>query len=179
MNDFQMDIEIPMGVEAVSRLQSVKRWHMVDTTRTQTVAEHSMNVAMLAYYIAASAPELYFGSPERIMPAAMFHDIQEAFMGDIPTQTKKYLKGLDVLEDVLVPREFRYYPNPDHEMLVKICDLADGIHFIEKYGVDRVAVFAANGLRTAMVNKMVEAKAKWPERVHAHVNDKIQAYLYI
>jgi hypothetical protein len=49
------------GIETVMRLHSVKRWHMIDTTRIQTLAEHSANVALLAFYIARTAPRMFFG----------------------------------------------------------------------------------------------------------------------
>lgn len=48
------------ALESIMRIQAVKRWHMIDTTRTQNLAEHSANVAMLAMLIALSAPIEFF-----------------------------------------------------------------------------------------------------------------------
>lgn len=178
MDDFRVDTEIEAGIEAVTRFQSIKRWHMVDTTRTQSIAEHSANVALLAYHIAIFAPEGYFGSAAGVLAPALFHDLPEVFMGDIPTHTKKYLTGVKELEDRLTPVEFKYEADENVHLLIKLCDLADGIRFIEKYGVDRVAIFAMDGLRVQLKNKLLQARAAWPEHVYAVVDEKIATYLF-
>lgn len=175
--DFRVDPSVDAGIEAVARFQSIKRWHMVDTSRTQSIAEHSANVAALAYYIAMYAPGMYFGPAATILPAALFHDLAEVFIGDIPTHTKKYLSGAKELENMVLPREFQCVPPDDHRLLIKICDLADGIRFIEKYGVDRVAIFAMNGLNAQLENKFNEARSRWPEEVYQKVNNLITDYL--
>jgi len=178
MDDFFVDPSIESGIEAVTRFQSIKRWHMVDTCRQQSIAEHSANVALLAYHIATFAPDGYFGPAGLILAPALFHDLPEVFMGDIPTHTKKHLKGIDELEERLTPPEFRYIASERAHMLIKVCDLADGIRFIEKYGVDRVAVFAMQGLQEQLKKKFTEARAHWPEEVYHYVDDKIGTYLY-
>jgi hypothetical protein len=107
----------------------------------------------------------------------LFHDLPEVFCGDIPTHTKKYLTGLKELEARLTPPEYRYEADEKVHALVKLCDLADGIRFIERYGVDRVAIFATDGLRVQMSGKLLRARATWPMNVFEHVNDKIQTYV--
>lgn len=177
MDDFRVDVDIDPALEAVTRFQSIKRWHMIDTTRTQSIAEHSANVALLAYHISITAPEVYFGSASGVLGPALFHDLPEVFCGDIPTHTKKYLTGIKELEERLTPPQFRYEVDEKVRALVKLCDLADGIRFIERYGVDRVAIFATDGLRAQMSVKLLSARAAWPTHVFEHVNDKIQTYV--
>lgn len=177
MDDFRVDTDVAPGLEAVTRFQSIKRWHMIDTCRQQSIAEHSANVALLAYHIAIFAPGVYFGPAQGVLAPALFHDLPEVFMGDIPTHTKKHLKGITELEERLTPAEFRYEANDQVHLLIKLCDLADGIRFIEKYGVDRVAIFAMEGLHAQLNKKFVEARAQWPENVYEHVRDKIDLYL--
>jgi hypothetical protein len=178
MDDFRVDMSIDAGLEAVTRFQSIKRWHMVDTTRTQSIAEHSANVALLAYHISTTCPDGYFGSGEAILAPALFHDLPEVFMGDIPTHTKKHLTGIQQLEDLLTPPEFKYEASDQVHALVKLCDLADGIRFIERYGVDRVAIFATEGLRAQLKIRLTSARANWPEHVFNHVDDKISIYVH-
>lgn len=178
MDDFRVDTTIDAGLEAVTRFQSIKRWHMIDTTRTQSIAEHSANVALLAYHIAITSPEVYFGSGETVLAPALFHDLPEVFVGDIPTHTKKHLTGLIQLEDLLTPPEFKCDASDQVHALVKLCDLADGIRFIERYGVDRVAIFATEGLRVQLKARLVSARANWPEHVFNHVDDKISTYVH-
>lgn len=178
MDDFRVDTDIEPGIEAVTRFQSIRRWHMIDTTRSQSIGEHSANVALLAYHIAIYAPQGYFGSASSVLAPALFHDLPEVFMGDIPTHTKKYLTGVKELEERLTPVEFKYEADENVNLLIKLCDLADGIRFIEKYGVDRVAIFAMDGLRAQLDNKLLHARAIWPDHVYELVNNKIQTYLF-
>ncbi|CAB4120823.1 HD domain containing protein, partial [uncultured Caudovirales phage] len=92
------------SIEAVMRFHAVKRWHMIDTTRQQTLAEHSANVALLAYHIALHAPLMIFGGALAVSGMALLHDIDEVFTGDIPTHTKQHLIGLQELEDQNTPQ---------------------------------------------------------------------------
>lgn len=177
MDDFRVDVAFDPGLEAVTRFQSIRRWHMVDTTRAQSIAEHSANVALLAYHIAYKVPGGFFGDPCKVLAPGLMHDLPEVFMGDIPTHTKKYLSGVKELEGRLTPREYQYESTADIDMLVKICDLADGIRFVERFGVDRVAIFATEGLRHQLDVKLKQIRAKWPEEVWMMVEDTINDYL--
>lgn len=176
--------EMHAGIEAVMRLHSVKRWHMIDTTRTQTMAEHSANVAVLAGYIAATAPDIYFGPSSHLMSAGILHDIGEVFIGDIPTPTKKEVGGIDIMVKILEESVIPEPLNPKNHggqaawELIKICDLADGIRFIRLHGVDATAVHARSGLEKQLKSKWQEAYAKWPLPVCDHVHDLINFYAY-
>lgn len=177
LTDFRVDTDIPSGLEAVARFQSIKRWHMIDTSRQQSIAEHSANVALLCYHIAHTAPEVYFGPGIGVLLPALTHDFEEVFMGDIPTHTKKYLGGIDELERHLLPPEYRTDAhNPNVRLLIKLADLADGIRFIERHGLDRVAIWAGDGLRVQLRNKLLQAESEWPEHVFEHCKNKITEY---
>ena len=178
MDDFRVDTAVESGIEAVTRFQSIRRWHMVDTSRTQSIAEHSANVALLAYYIAHTCPDRYFGAAGQILLPALVHDLPEVFMGDIPTHTKKHLKGIDELEEMLTPPEFLYEAPDHHHLLIKLCDLADGIRFIERFGVDRVAIFAMQGLHAQLEKKFVSARAEWTEAAYDHTYNVITTYIH-
>lgn len=176
---FRVDPDVHPALEAVTRFQSIRRWHMIDTCRAQSIAEHSANVALLAYYLCVSAPGGYFGPAVGALLPSLTHDIPEVFTGDIPAHTKKYIMGVDELEEKLTPACFRSECSDDLALLIKLCDLADGIRFIERYGVDRVAVFATDGLRDQLNLKMLRARAQWPDHVYESVNDKITTYLLL
>ncbi len=164
------------GLETVMRLHSVKRWHMIDTTRQQTLAEHSANVALLVFYIVKTSPTFFFDSPESAAVSALVHDLAEAFTGDIPSHTKKYLSGVDELESRLLNPVFDTETSVDTQTLIKMCDLADGIRFIRLHGVDLTAVHAREGLEAQLRKKFNECE--WPERVHQHVWDLIRFYAH-
>ena len=72
--------------------------------RHESVAEHSWRLGVLAYFVKDEFPE---ANMERVMLMCMFHDIGEAFTGDIPAfekderhekeeerQVRKWIRGL-------------------------------------------------------------------------------------
>jgi 5'-deoxynucleotidase YfbR-like HD superfamily hydrolase len=165
------------GLEAVMRFHAVKRWHMIDTTRTQTLAEHSANVALLAYYLAATSPQMYFGPSQNVAALALIHDIPEVFTGDIPSHTKRHLAGLHALEKAVAPRLFTLQAPEPIELLIKLCDLADGIRFIRLHGVDVTAKHAREGLEAQLEVKKEQAKS-WTANVYKYVVPQIMFYAY-
>lgn len=168
------------AIETVMRLHSVKRWHMIDTTRQQTLAEHSANVALLAMMIATTSPIFHFATGAIIATYALMHDIPEAFTGDIPTHTKRHLPGLDELEKRVTHPIFRLEVRENDKALVKLCDLADGIRFIRLHGVDLTARHAREGLEAQMEAKLAEVSEilNWPEEVVKHVRNHVMFYAY-
>ena len=166
-------------IEAITRFASVKRWHMVDTTKTQSVAEHSANVALLARYIAATAPGIYFGNPASVAGCALVHDLEEVFTGDIPTLTKRMLSGVRELEAEVMPRVFLAdHAGPESVApLIKLCDMADAIRFIRIYGIGSEAIWARKGLEQQMADLFRAAEAVWPEHVFVKVLAAIYEYI--
>lgn len=166
------------ALESVMRLQAVKRWHMIDTTRAQTLAEHSANVAMLVLLISKTAPINFFSGHAVI--AALVHDLPEAFTGDIPSHTKKYLDGIHELEHATMNKVFDIDMNDHDRLLIKLCDLADGIRFIRLHGVDMTADHARDGLEAQMQVKFDKdiVALEWPEHLVSHVKDHLVFYAY-
>lgn len=149
-------------IETVMRFGAVKRWHMIDTTRQQTLAEHSACVAAMAYGIACKTP--FFGPPEVVAARALFHDMAEVFTGDIPSHTKRHINGINTLEDMLLPPVWGTRGSPEIDLLIKLCDISDGIRFIRLHGVDITAVHARDGLEAQFKTRKHEALiAEWPE----------------
>lgn len=163
------------------RLQAVKRWHMIETTRIQTLAEHTANVALLAWVIALTSPGGFFQASS-VVTGALVHDTPEAFTGDIPSHTKRSLphQSLEELEKTVTPRIF-FTPSTelssDESILIKLCDLADGIRFIRLYGIDGTARHAQEGLERQLNMKWLEAE-HWPTVIVNHVMDRIRFYAY-
>ena len=167
-------------VEAVMRLHAVKRWHMIDTTRTQTLAEHTANVALLTYVVALKAPGMFFGPAYTAAAIALLHDLGEVFVGDIPTHTKRHLSGVDELERATLPRDLRPAAQiaPEIKNLIKFCDLADGIRFIRLHGVDVTSDHAKDGLENQYDLLRQRAFEDWPEEVAKHVITTTTFYAY-
>lgn len=183
MSNNQAHPEKYHAIEAVIRMSQVKRWHMVDTTRQQTLAEHTCNVAMLAMAIASTAPGMYFGSGAHVAAISLVHDVGEVFTGDVPTPTKRanpdVQNFLDELEFAHTPREFQYVATPSINWLVKMCDLADGIRFIRRYGHnDVIAKHAQVGLEAQIECLYKSPDPNIPEEVRKHVQHQLRHYIY-
>jgi hypothetical protein len=171
------------AIESIMRLQAVKRWHMIETTRTQTLAEHSANVALLAMLIAATSPLESFSNPYSVAAMALMHDMPEAFTGDIPSHTKRHLTGIDRLEEGVMPSELVLITpaaTANDRMLLKMCDIADGIRFIRTHGVDATAVHAQEGLEAQLRERAYHAEngLKWSDTLRGHVSTKVMFYAY-
>ena len=165
-------------IESVMRFGSVKRWHMLDTTKIQTLAEHSANVALLAHVIAYTAPGMHFGPSRDVALYALLHDIAEVFTGDIPTPTKRHLVGLDALETKVVSSILRWEASEDIRIMVKLCDLADGIRFIRLHGVGPTGRHAMEGLIEQFDVLAIKAVSIWPPEVLSHVIEKAWFYAH-
>lgn len=166
------------ALESVMRMHAVKRWHMIDTTRQQTLAEHSCNVAMLAMLIARTGPP-FFRSCADAAIWGLIHDLPESFTGDLPGHTKKFLSGLGEVERVVTPPAFRYFDiDPATKDMVKLCDLADGIRFIRLHGIDMTARHAQGQIEDQFKDKLEALKVIWPEDIIAHVTNILTFYAY-
>lgn len=163
-------------LETMMRFGSVKRWHMIDTTRQQTLAEHSACVAGLVWMLAKTT--LFFGPAEIAASCALFHDISEVFTGDIPSHTKRYLSGIRELEDKVTSKTWPQSGSEHVNLLIKLCDLSDGIRFIRLHGVDITAVHARVGLEQQFKKKLNDCRAVWPPYVVEVVERKLHFYAY-
>lgn len=73
---------------------SIKRYHTIQTLRTQTVGDHTARVMALALYLG--------GDSLNLMKAILEHDALEIFTGDIPATAKwdvEFNKAVDQLEN--------------------------------------------------------------------------------
>lgn len=166
------------AIETVMRLGAVKRWHMIDSTRIQNLAEHTANVAVLVYGIASTAPGAFFGAPDAAAGMSLLHDLPEVFTGDYPGHSKRHVFGLDELEKAVLPSCYIYRPSNNLRLLVKCCDLGDGIRHIRLHGVDVTARHAREQIEDKLVQIWNEVQEKWPPEVWTHVRHWVMFYAY-
>jgi hypothetical protein len=102
------------------RAAYIKRWHIVNTAKEQTVGEHSFTVALMAMELVSLIKQPQWGSSVAIL--ALEHDLDEAITGDIPASVKE---DNEVRADHFSPHG-----------IVKICDMLEAMIWIGNYHVD-------------------------------------------
>ena len=74
------------------QMKNIARWGLMYNTRTENLSEHSMECAVLAHALAlignAKFQKKY--DANRILSAALYHDMNEVLTGDLPTPVKYY-----------------------------------------------------------------------------------------
>jgi len=132
-------------------LADIKRWSIVRTIRSQSVAEHS-------YYVALMVPRLLreYGveDPKILLHAveyALMHDMNEVLTGDIATPIKKRLQP-DVFDNMSI--EFGMKPAHPGELVmaaIKVADLFEAAAFL----AEEIAI--GNG-RVVDVQRVIKKK---------------------
>ncbi|ROQ24992.1 5'-deoxynucleotidase [Gallaecimonas pentaromativorans] len=76
----------------LARLRLIRRWPLMYNVQPENVAEHSLQVAMVAHALALISNHC-FGTQldaNRVAALALFHDASEVLTGDLPTPVKYY-----------------------------------------------------------------------------------------
>lgn len=115
--------------ELDDRLSVVKRWGIVRTIHTQSVAEHVFNVQRICIKLAPYFKIVDFEDLFELSQAALHHDDDEAVLGDIPGPAKAHVhtdeKGVDVGATAW------YTDSSDAiKAIVKLADMLEAYHFL-------------------------------------------------
>ena len=76
----------------LSRMKLIKRWSLMRNIAPENIAEHSLQVAVIAHALALIG-NTYFGEDTdigTITQLALFHDAGEVLIGDLPTPVKYF-----------------------------------------------------------------------------------------
>ena len=152
----------------------VRRWHIVQTSREQTLAEHSYAVAVIAGTVAARirwAGLMHDSNQLRLVQWALSHDMIEVRTGDMPTPFKRALEqvaGAGVVEraEDVVDRDmagaYRKIRGTEVEMIVKLADQIEAIYFLQDNGVGAHARQVLDGLRAILAQMVTQYEAQYP-----------------
>lgn len=127
-------------INKVLSLSNIKRCGIIDTSKEQSVAEHSYNVAMICIEIFNRVPkeDVEYAMRQNVIEFALAHDLSEIVTGDIPTPFKKELgDAMKKVEQSLFPKITLHKESlTELEVdILKAADLIDAVRFIGKYGM--------------------------------------------
>lgn len=74
----------------LSRMKYINRWGLMRSTQPENIAEHSLEVAMIAHALALLRIRRFSGTcdPDRAALLGLYHDATEIITGDLPTPVK-------------------------------------------------------------------------------------------
>lgn len=75
-----------------SRMKYINRWGLMRNTIPENIAEHSLEVGMIAHALAVINKVYFNGNidPNEVAVMAMYHDVPEIITGDLPTPIKYF-----------------------------------------------------------------------------------------
>lgn len=164
------------------RAGHIKRWHIVNTANTQTIAEHSYLVAVISLHLfdkMVGVADDQSGALSMLC-MALFHDAPEIRTGDVPTPSKRLFRevgGVDLfdrIEEELMPKGIPYMggkrPTKELNRFVKMADAIEQAHWISENGVGRHAKIVENGcwrrLEDMVARNTAETGIDWYEPVN-------------
>lgn len=97
----------------LERMKLIGRWSLMRNTTVEDVAQHSMQVSMIAHALCVIENELYGGNLDANKAAvlALYHESAEVVTGDLPTPVKYYDADIN-----------RAYKNIEHRAEKKLID---------------------------------------------------------
>ena len=76
----------------LARMKLIYRWPLMRNIQPENIAEHSLQVAMVAHALGIIKNRLFGGSvnADRAAVMALYHDSSEVLTGDLPTPVKYF-----------------------------------------------------------------------------------------
>lgn len=165
------------------RAGHVKRWHIVNTVRDQTVAEHQYLVTVIAMELFSKLGQYWQADADQmesdnnmwlgLIAGALFSDTPEVRYGDFPSPAKKYIKAIGG-EDLFAKLDRELIPhlpyvggdvNDGLARIIKMADFIEATHWImeNKAGIHSEAVAKSNAraMAEAVVRFTQETATDW------------------
>lgn len=81
----------------LDRMKLIDRWALMRNTSVEDVAQHTMQVAMIAHALCVIENTLFGGNynAERAAALALYHESAEVVTGDLPTPVKYYDENIN------------------------------------------------------------------------------------
>lgn len=80
----------------MSRMKYIERWALMRNSRSENIAEHSLEVSMISHALAVISNRRFANrlNTEKAALIALYHDSTEIITGDMPTPIKYYNKEI-------------------------------------------------------------------------------------
>ncbi|GAA3719352.1 5'-deoxynucleotidase [Oceanisphaera sediminis] len=171
----------------MARMKLIQRWPLMRSIEQENVAEHSLQVAMVAHALAVIRNTNFNGNldPAQAAMQALFHDASEVLTGDLPTPVKYFNEDIaraykDIERNAeqsllkMLPPELQatYAPllcdhgQDDYSRLVKSADILCAYLKCEE------EISAGN-------REFAPAKKRLTEMLEARMNDEIRYFLEV
>ncbi len=120
--------EIIEKVEFTRKAGSVKRFHTMTTLVEDRVAIHTYNVMNLVIALSPNDPSV------DLLKSALYHDVTECLIGDIPTNIKQDNPDLDIAfkkieEGIEKEHGFHFNLMAEEKLVLKIADILEGLWY--------------------------------------------------
>lgn len=127
-----------IALHDIIRAGTVKRFHIVNTTRIQTLAEHQWGVAVLACEIAGRLG-WDDAAVARLALLSIVHDAGEVRTGDVPTPTKARLREAlgSSADEVLAQFDPTLDVSKPFKAVMKCADYLESMIFLMEHKVGR------------------------------------------
>lgn len=102
-------------IHLAENLKNNTRHSWTSSGRHESVAEHTFRLTMMAYFMKDEFPK---ADIDKVIKMCIFHDIGEAFTGDIPAFEKN--EKHEVIEDNKVKEWLSTLPNPYKDELIHL-----------------------------------------------------------
>jgi 5'-deoxynucleotidase len=179
-----------MNLRTKMRVGDVTRWHIVRTTRQQTLAEHLYKVWLLTSEL-HDAIGLPRETKQQALDWALTHDLPEVLVGDLPTPVKRAVEKRAGDTDIWRKLERDMFPDSRQvtvadtptSNVVKIADCIEGYHFLVVEAVGEHAIDTKDQLLNRSLFVARKAEGLWgdyqwvngtKEVLYRLANDSIQ-----
>ena len=144
----------------LSRMKYIERWALMRNARTETLSEHTLDVAMIAHARCVIGNVRYGRSldADRAALIGLYHDASEIITGDMPTPVKYYNRDIrDAYREVEHVAEMRLLEQLPEDIRGVYAEIFDGTGAEEDKYMRRL-VKAADKL-SALIKCMEESGA--------------------